>query len=263
MIEHIAPMDGALIDAAPQRQLGEDHVQHAQRVHPPHGRRRAVVAEHPLELGPDALGGDRREVGGPPPRLRFGLRRHAQVVRRLEAHGAQHPQRIFRQRLRRGKAQPAGHEIGASIQRIDDAALHIARQKLVQRRGHRVDREVAALQVGLQIAVEIGDIDPAVLNRQPPGDGAFADSRRAHAQTVRRGRRPLFRAARDDVHLGHVNAQQRVAQRAADRVRLGLRVQRRNSPQRRFKRRHRRPHPARAAARAAPARPRDRCKPAR
>ena len=255
-------MYGALIDAAPQRQLGEDHVQHAQRVHPPHGRRCAVVTEHPLELGPDALGGDRREVARPSPRLRFGLRRHAQVVRRLETHGAQHPQRILRQRLRPGEPQPSGGEVGAPVQRIDDAALYVAGQKFIQRRGHRVDREVAAPQVGLEFTVEIRDIDPAVVNRQPPGDGAFADSRRAHAQLVRRSRRPLLRAARDDVHLGHVNAQQRVAQRAADRVRLGLRVQRRNPPQRRFKRRHRRPRPARAAARAAPAPPRGRCRPA-
>ena len=182
------------------------------------------MAEHPLELGPDALGGDRGEVGGAAARFRFGLRRHLQAVRGLEPHAAQHAQRVFRQRLRRGQPQPAGREIAAPIQRIDHAALNIARQKLVQRRGHRVDREIAPAQIGEQIAVEIGDVDPAVLHRQPPGDGAFADARRADAQAVGRGSRPLLRAAHDDVHLRHVDAQQRVAQRAADRVGLGLGV---------------------------------------
>ena len=108
-----------------------------------------------VELGGDPLAGQVGDQFGsradPGERLGFDL----ELERRGESDGADHPQRILLEPGRRiaDGAQDAGARIEGSAVRIDQRG-RLARAPAP---GHRVDREVAARQVGFD---RIAELDP-------------------------------------------------------------------------------------------------------
>ena len=72
-----------------------------------------------------------------------------EAERRDEARGAQHAQRVVAERDlgRQRRAQPLRREVGEAAERVDELGL-------VERERHRVDGEVAAREVGLDVVGE-------------------------------------------------------------------------------------------------------------
>ena len=151
----------------------------------------------------------RRRLGGEP--LRLGIGREAELGG--EARQAQRTQRVVLVRRRAEHPQPAGLEIGAATQGIDELAA-------IPRTRHRVDREVALRQVGLDgLALERGEVvdAPALLIHHPPRAEGLRQPEHRRAQLCRQLARCLLGVSlHGDVDVRDLAAEQLVAERAAD-----------------------------------------------
>ena len=125
----------------------------------PDGRDRC--REELVELGRDPLAGqvaDQRRAGLDPGQRR---RVHAESERRGEADGPDHPQGILLESDPRVtySAQDTRCRVGATVVRVhDDGDLAVRRPARIGAPGHRVDREVAPRQVGLDRVAELDTV---------------------------------------------------------------------------------------------------------
>ena len=155
--EHVlVSVDRVLLE--PHRiQLGQELVGEAGVGDQPESRRRVVGQQQLRQLVADALRADDRQPtshGGDRLNHRgIGLEREGGH----EPRGAQHAQRIIAERQLRTlrRAQALLGEVGETPERVDQFGL-------VERERHRVDCEVAARQVGLDV-VGVGDLGLAAL----------------------------------------------------------------------------------------------------
>ena len=166
------------------------------------------------QLGEDALlggtrpaaaraRGRRRTVSASISKPSSVARRATRSVRRgsaANALGAHHP-------------QPPALEVAGAAVRIDELAAG-------QRLGHRVDRQVARGEVGLErAALQRGEVDlpAAVAGDHAPGAELVGELERGAARAAAEAAGGAAHVAvDDDVEVGRRAAQQPVAQRAAD-----------------------------------------------
>ena len=129
-----------------------------------------------------------------------------------QARDAQRAQRIGDERVGADHAQALVLEVLRAAVRVDELA---ARQRL----GHRVDREVARAEVGLQrAALQRGDVDlpAAVAGDHAPGAELVGELERGAAGAPAQAARGTAHVAvDDDVEVGRRAPQQAIAQRAA------------------------------------------------
>ncbi len=152
-----------------------------------------------------------------------------EAERRHETRGAQHAQGVVLERDvgRHRCAEPPSREVGDPAERVDEVGL-------VEREGHRVHREVAARQVGLDVVGELHlglaalgpvhlgaerrDLEAFVVLDAP--DGAVPLALQPHRVGPRRDDRfHGVRARRGrDVDVGERAVEKRVANAATDHV---------------------------------------------
>ena len=144
VLEHVQVMVRVLLHAAQPVELRQDH-----RERPPHGevaegRGRFAGGEQRRELVAEALAAHGRQAAAA--RVRRG-HRSSRVGHEVEAarqsRETHDPQRVVVERRRRAQAQAARGEVVETAQRVDELVA-------VERPGHRVHREVAGAQVGLE-----------------------------------------------------------------------------------------------------------------
>ena len=262
MPQHIAPMHGPLIHPATDRQLGDDHVQHTERLRPPQRRRRALMQEDPLQLQPDPLRRHFLESLRARPNRGLRLGRHPQPQRRLQPNPPQRPHRVIRDRAVRAHPQATMLQIGAPTQPVHDRR-EIPRDVLRQPHRHRVHCEIPTQQIRTQAANPLNHIDRSAVHSQPPDLRPSSDPRRPYTQPFSSRLRPQLRLIHNDVHFIYRNPQQPIPHSATNHVRFAPQIGRK-PPQRRLNPRHRpRQASAHRAATAHRASPRGRCTPAR
>ena len=134
-----------------------------------------------------------------------------------EADGAQRAQRVVGERAGRDHPQPPRLEVGAAAVRVEQLA---ARERL----GHRVDREVARREVGLDVAVaQRHEVDvPGVAGADDaPRAERPRELERGGAGRARERAAPRVGIVADrEVEVGRRAAEQPVAHGAADDPRL-------------------------------------------
>ena len=162
----LVAMDRVLLQRQ-SRQLGQELVGQSGLDQEPQPRTRAVDDEELVELHADALRRhDVQPLVQPLDRIDqrgIGL----EAVAGEEPRRAQHAQRVVGERLVRRQrcAQALGGKIGGATVRVDQLGLR-------QRQRHRVDREVAAREVGLDVVTEhdvglarVGDVRLGAMRR--------------------------------------------------------------------------------------------------
>ena len=210
---HVAVVVGVLLDAAQRRELGQDGGHEVELVHEREPAHRRVGADDAPQLGEDAL----LRGAGQPGRVRADRGRRVGVDLEAElgrqARDAQRAQRIGDERLGADHAQALAVEVARAAVGVDELAAG-------QRLGHRVDRQVARAEVGLErAALQRGDVDlpAAVAGDHAPGAELVGELERGAAGAAAEAARGAAHVAvDDDVEVGRRAPQQAVAQRAAD-----------------------------------------------
>jgi aspartyl-tRNA(Asn)/glutamyl-tRNA(Gln) amidotransferase subunit C len=175
-------------------------------------------AEQARQLRRRALGGDALEGRGGAPRRRKERRNGNEAMRREESRCAEGAQRIVDEVLVAHRAQTPPGEILHAAVRIEEHAR-------ADREGHRVDREVAPGEIGLdRAALELGDVDRPP-SREAKDARARPVPREEHGASVAGpleiGRDDFGVAGDGGVDLGDREAEQPVAQGAAHDPGLG------------------------------------------
>ena len=147
--EHVlVPVDRVLLELH-RVELGKELVGEPGAREEPQARLRVGRDEQLAELVADPLRAhDLEPVAVPRHRLdHLGV--GLELERRGEPRRAQHPQRVVEERHldRERRAQPAGGEVGETVERVDEVELR-------ERERHRVDGEVAPREVGLDVVAE-------------------------------------------------------------------------------------------------------------
>ena len=183
MAVHVEVVVGVLLDAAQRRQLGQDGGDEVELVHEREAADRRVGADDAAQLGEDALLGG----AGQPRRVRADRGRRLGVDLEAELGGqardAQRAQGIGDERVGADHPQALVVEVARAAVGIDELAA-------AQRLGHRVDRQVAGGQVGLQgAALQRRDVDlPAAVARDhAPGAELVGELERGAAGAAARG----------------------------------------------------------------------------
>ena len=220
VVEHVGVVELVLLHAAQGGELGQHRLRQAVVVHQAQARAHAVGGHHALELAEHALGRDLVDAGRMTPGRRAGGGVQLELELGDEPDRAQRAQRVLLERLLGHHPHEPGLEVGAAAVGIEQIA---ARQRL----GHRVDREVARREVGLDVAVAQRDeVDvPAVAgaDHAPGPEGAGELEGRAAGGAGDRLRRFARVALERDVDVVGGAAEQVVAHRAADQPRLAAR----------------------------------------
>ena len=209
---HVEVVVGVLLDSAQRRQLGQDGGHELELVHEREAADRRVGADDAAQLGEDAL------LGGTGQTRRVRADRGGGVGVDLEAElggqarDAQRAQGIGDERVGADHAQALVVEVARAAVGVDELAAG-------QRLGHRVDREVARAEVGLQgAALQRRDVDlPAAVARDhAPGAELVGELERGAAGAAAQAARGAAHVAvDDDVEVGRRAPQQAIAQRAA------------------------------------------------
>ena len=180
---HVEVVVGVLLDAAQRGELGQDGGDEVELVHEREPADRRVGADDAAQLGEDALLGG----AGQPRRVRADGGRGVGVDLEAELGGqardAQRAQRIGDERLGADHAQALVVEVARAAVGIDELAAG-------QRLGHRVDREVARGEVGLErAALQRRDVDlpAAVAGDDAPGAELVGELERGAAGAAARG----------------------------------------------------------------------------
>jgi hypothetical protein len=172
---------------------------------------------HLLELAEDALGGHALQArrGAADRRRGVGLDRQVEVDR--DPDGAERAQRVVVERLRADHSQSPGVEVGAP-------AVGIQQLPAGERLGHRVDREVAGGEVGVDVAVaQHHEVDVPCVPRPDDAPGAELagqPERRAAGLARERAGGVLWVVGERHVEVGRAAAEQPVAHGAADDPRV-------------------------------------------
>ena len=263
--EHVAPVDRALIDAAADFQLREEPGQQTAALHPPQRPGEPVAEQDALQFHPAPLGSGREDERGVALQRRAQGRVRTPTAFGLEAHRSQESQRIIAEGCIADQAQPAARGVLAAAVRIEQGGCPLALAEAIQRQRHRVDGEVAAAQVALDVAVgQVPDIDLSAKQGNPPDLELRAEADRRRIERLARSRGPMLGiSCRDiDVEAIVLVAGERIAQRPTDHpgpVRIeGIQRQRRISRRHLIPLRH--PRSSRRVSRVDRSRAHGRCR---
>ena len=215
VLEHVQMVVGILLDAPQPVQLGKYHRQSI-----PHGqvtKRQGGAAgrERCAKLLAQALAADRAQAGGGAKRRVGGRRVGHQVETARQSSQADHAQGIVVQGRRRAQTQTMGGEVVEAAQRIDELVA-------LQRPRQRVDGEVTSAQIGLEpVAAQRRHVHLEPADHDAPGAEILGRGKDGAAEPVGQGTRErLGGGADDDVHVAHGDAEQLIAQAAADKPAL-------------------------------------------
>ena len=246
MVVDVGVVEVALADAVQRQDLRQDRRGDPELLHQLEAVADVLRGDDALELGEDALGRDAVELRRAAGDLLRGGAVDLEPELDGQADGAQRAQRVVGQRLGRDHPQPPEAQVHAAAVRVEQLAA-------VERLGHRVDREVALAQVGLDpVLAQRDEVDvPGVARADDaPGAELAGEPERRAAGGAREGARGLARVALDrDVDVVGRAAEQPVADRAADEPRRAARPAPRAPPR-----------AARAGSHGAPAAPAPRCR---
>jgi hypothetical protein len=209
---HVAVVVGVLLDPAQRRELGQDGGHQLELVHEREPAHRRVGADDAPQLGEDALLGRVGQPRGVPADSGRGVRIDLEAELRRQARDAQRAQRVGDERL-------GGDHAQALVVEVPRAAVGVDELAAAQRLGHRVDREVARAEVGLQrAALQRRDVDlpAAVAGDHAPGAELVGELERGAAGAPAQTAGGAAHVAVDhDVEIWGRAPEQAIAQRAA------------------------------------------------
>ena len=226
VVVNVKVVEVALLDAMQRVKLGQYDGGEAQLVAELQSVDHPLARHDPAQLGEHALGGGVRDqlcglagqVSGVGCRLEVELRSQSGQPERTQRIG----------RISRALYIRAAKHAQCSGLEVRDAALRIVRLAARQRHGDRVDREVAAGQIGVDaLAVHGGDVTCPLASRIHRAPSAERLRKREHwpADRPRQLASHLLGVAvHHQVEVAHGPAEQRVAHRTADDPQLFGRV---------------------------------------